>query len=366
MRIYFVLAALCGCAVDETTSTTQAIDTRTPVFTRQTSGTIARLQSIAPISEDIAWISGAGGTILRTTDGGQTWVSRAIPDTTNLAFRDIHAEDADTAWVLTNNNSPNARIYKTVDGGANWTLEHQSPLSLVFYDCFAFWSSRRAIAIPDAEFGRFDVIRMTDGHTWENIGDNFVPAQPGEGLFPTSGNCVTTRGPRTAYAVIAGASPSRVVITKDAGDSWTSYDIPIPGGPSGGGMNVLFRDHRHGIISGGDVATPTVSQENIARSSDGGETWTLATRTPFPGAAYALAYVPRHDHGHGSHDCHHSHDREVFAAGPSGAAWSRDEGDTWELLPDVAGGHFGVEFASSRRGWLVGRDGVIYRIDMAP
>src|SRR5262245_37377773 len=120
MRIHFALAlALGGCAVDETTTTTTQSITRTPVFTRQVSGTTARLQSIAPVSEDIAWVSGAAGTILRTTDGGETWVSRAIPDTSTLAFRDIHAVDADTAFVLTNNNSPNARIYKTVDGGAN-------------------------------------------------------------------------------------------------------------------------------------------------------------------------------------------------------------------------------------------------------
>ena len=366
MRIHFLLTvALCGCAVDDTTATTttQAV-TRTPVFTRQVSGTIARLQSIAPVSEEIVWVSGAAGTILRTTDGGANWISVAIPGTSTLAFRDIHAVDANTAFVLTNNNSPNARIYKTVDGGANWTLEHQSPLSLVFYDCFAFWSPTRAIAVPDAELGGFDVIRMTDGTSWKNIRDKFGPAKTGEGLFPTSGNCVTTFGPQTAYAVIAGASPSRVVITRDGGDSFTSYDIPIPGGPSGGGMNVLFRDPLHGIISGGDVATPTVSQENFARSSDGGKTWTLATRTPFPGAAYALTYVPRHAHDHGDRDCWHHNDLEIFAAGPSGAAWSSDEGDSWELLPAAGGGHFGVEFASPRRGWIVGRDGVIQRIDM--
>lgn len=350
------VVALCGCAVDDDrASLTQDLGSRTPVLTPQTSGTLARLQSIAPINEQIVWVSGAAGTILRTTDGGETWEPRGIPGTEALAFRDIHAVSADIAFVMTNNGGPNARIYKTVDGGLSWTLQFQSPIDGVFYDCFAFWNQHRGIAVPDAEFGRFEVIRMTDGSTWENIGDRFPAGQAGEGLFPTSGNCVTTLGQHRAWAVLAGASPSRVVLTTDGGDSWSSHPIPIPGGPSGGGMNVLFRDRDHGIVSGGEVTTPTVQQENFARTSDGGLTWTLATPAPFPGAAYALTYVP-----HGG--C--AGDRTVFAAGPSGAAWSRDEGDTWELVPNAATGYFGVEFASHRRGWLVGRDGKITRIDL--
>ncbi|MEJ7596661.1 MAG: YCF48-related protein [Kofleriaceae bacterium] len=348
---------LAGCAVDDPDDTTIDQESRTgvPVLTPQTSGTLARLQSIAPINDRIAWVSGSAGTILRTTDGGETWEPRGIPGTETLAFRDIHAVSRDIAFVLTNNGGPNARIYKTVDGGLTWTLQFQSPIENTFYDCFAFWSPRHAIAIPDAEDGRFDVVRMTDGASWENIGDGFPAGQAGEGLFPTSGNCVTTLGANRAWAVLAGASPSRVVSTRDGGDTWDSHPIPIPGGPSGGGMNVLFRDRHHGVVSGGDVATPTVFQDNFARTSDGGVTWTLGTPAPFPGAAYALSYVPP---GGGCPD------HTVFAAGPSGAAWSRDEGDTWELVPGAATGYFSVEFASHRRGWLVGRTGTITRIDL--
>jgi photosystem II stability/assembly factor-like uncharacterized protein len=167
MRTSFLFATslLVSCVETDLSSMEQGVVAGDPVLTPQVSGTTQRLQSIAPINEQIVWISGAGGTILRTLDGGDTWESRAIPGVT-LAFRDIHAISRDIAWVLTNNGGPNARIYKTVDGGATWTLEFQSPIPDTFYDCFAFWNPRRAIAIPDAEDGRFDVIRMTDGHTF--------------------------------------------------------------------------------------------------------------------------------------------------------------------------------------------------------
>jgi photosystem II stability/assembly factor-like uncharacterized protein len=368
MRLINLTAALlvvAGCAVEPTDATLARASLVAPTLTPQVSGTINRLAAIAPIDERIVWVTGSAGTVLRTTDGGATWVLHTVPGAETLAFRDIHAIDGNTAWVMSNNGGANARIYKTVDAGATWTLEFQSPINDTFYDCFAFWSPRRAIAIPDAENGRFDAVRMTDGHTWENVGDLFPPGQAGEGLFPTSGNCVTTLGPRRAWAVLAGASPSRVLITDDGGDTWESFPIPIPGAPTAGGMNVRFRDRRHGIISGGDVATPTVPQDNFARSSDGGETWQLGTPTPFPGPAYGIAYVPRHGHhdDHGDAGRGACRDHALVATGPSGAAWSPDEGDTWEAFPATVTRYFAVELASARTGWMVGAAGQILRLD---
>jgi photosystem II stability/assembly factor-like uncharacterized protein len=354
MRFLLVTSLLVACVDPPTVSVEQAVG-HAPVLTPQASGTTVRLQSIAPVGDRVAWVSGASGTVLRTTDAGATWEVHVVPGAETLAFRDIHADDELTAWVLTNNGGPNARIYKTIDAGATWTLEFGSPIANTFYDCFAFWSPHRAIAVPDAENGRFDVVRMTDGHTWENIGDAFPAGQPGEGLFPTSGNCVTTFGGQRAWAVLAGASPSRVVATDDGGDSWASFAIPIPGGPTSGGMNVRFRDAHHGIVSGGDVTRPTQPQVNFARSHDGGQSWELAGSTPFPGAAYGLSYALDDDD-----DC----DAAVFAAGPGGAAWSRDEGDTWESLAGATTGYFSVEMASRHRGWLVGAGGSITRIDL--
>ena len=113
-----------------------------------------------------------------------------------------------------------------------------------------------------------------------------------------------------------------------------------------------FRDPHRGILGGGDVVASGVPQNNVARSSDGGRTWTLATRTPFNGAVYGLSYVP------GLRET-------VVATGPSGAAWTRNEGDTWSLLPGVAN-FWAVGFASKDAGWLVGGGGTILKIDFSP
>jgi len=48
-------------------------------FEPQSSGVTARLRGVSAVSSAVAWASGAGGTILRTVDGGRTWQPRPIP-----------------------------------------------------------------------------------------------------------------------------------------------------------------------------------------------------------------------------------------------------------------------------------------------
>ena len=47
--------------------------------------------------------------------------------------------------------------------------------------------------------------------------------------------------------------------------------------------------------------------------------------------------------------------------GPGGAAWTRNEGRKWHLLPDVRD-FWAVAFANPQHGWLVGTEGRIVKI----
>ena len=366
-----LLATACGAdrgspAAGETRATPLAA---APTLTPQVSGVTVRLDAISAVSDRVAWASGRSGTVLRTLDGGETWQVRPIPGAETLAFRDVQAIDADVAYVLTNNGGTNARIYKTVDGGASWTLQFQGPPVLLFYDCFAFWSERHGVAVPDAENGRFEVLRTTDGQTWADIGDNFPVAQSGEGFFPASGTCVATWGAKRAWAVGAGAATARVFVTDDGGERWSWYPIPLGGTATSGGTTIAFRDARHGVLGGGDVTVGT-PQPNFARSHDGGKTWALGTAAPFAGPMYGLAYAMRPPLGGDDQDEDEEGEsddgaprRTLVATGPLGSAWSPDEGDSWQPFDPTVTGYFSVGFGSSRRGWMVGTSGRILRLD---
>ena len=293
-----------------------------PILTPQVSGTAQRFFSVSPVNDLVVWAGAAGGTFALTTDGGDTWISRVVPGAEGLEFRDVQGVTEKIAYLLSAGEGSDNRIYKTRDGGDTWSLEFQAgPDPRNFYDCFDFWSAEspdRGITFADGQDGRFPVIRTKNGQTWEDIGDLLPAAQPGEAGFAASGTCVTTQAGNRAWIGTGGGAKARILSTTDGGNSWSSHDVPgiTQGTPTSGVVSVDFRDRFHGILGGGDVAASTEAQDNVARSADGGATWTRTTSTPFPGAVYGLSYVPGQLR------------LTVVATGPGGAAWSPDEGDS--------------------------------------
>lgn len=348
-------AATLACSDNADTPSAPSLDAAaaaaSPTLTPQSSGTTNRLQAISPVSNRVAWASGAGGTFTVTTDGGAHWHAGVVPGASGLEFRDVQGVSADVAYLMSvpGDDGTPSRIYKTTNGGATWKQQFQSNIASSFYDCFAFWDQDRAIAFSDpVGAGVFPVLRTTDGKNWVNIGGRLPKAQNGEFGFAASGTCVATQGTQNAW-IITGGVVARVLATTDGGNSWKAYGTPIVQGlPAAGGTTVAFRDARHGIIAGGDITEAQQRTQNVAVSDDGGKTWSLAARTPFPGSVYGLAYAP----GFGS--------SAVVATGPTGAALSTNEGKSWSRLPGVAG-FWAAGFADDA-GWLVGVNGTILKI----
>lgn len=342
-------------------------DHKSPQLTPQNSGTTQRLMAISPVNDKVAWAAGAGGTFTRTRDGGKTWKSGVVPGAETLQFRDVQAVSDRIAYLLSIGNGTDSRIYKTYDAGKTWTLQFQNQDPNAFYDCFAFWTPWRGLTMSDSFEGRFPVIRTQDGKTWHDIGDNLPPAQAGESAFASSGTCVATQGRRRAWIATGGAEKARILATTDGGRTWNAYETPVvQGTPSSGIFTVAFRDAWHGIIGAGELADATKFYDNVARSIDGGRTWKLATKSPFPGAIYGLAYAAGkddddHDWWRGDDDDDRRNSKTVVITGPNGAAWSPNEGNTWFTLKDVTD-YWAVAFASPKAGWLVGTDGRILKV----
>ena len=345
MRSAFALAALflAGCGGIAGTSGSVI----PPRLEEQASGTDALLIAAHAVDEGVVWASGAGGTVVRTVDGGATW-SVSTPVADSLQLRDVVAFDDQTALALSIGSGASSRIVKTTDGGATWRTVFVNDLEAAFFDGLAFWGTDRGVAYSDSVDEAFVVVVTDDGgETWRRLPASALPpALPGEGGFAASGTLVHTRGDRLGWIATGNAERARVLRTDDAGATWAVSETPLVAGEAAGGATITFRDDRHGVVLGGDLARSSEYLASVAVTRDGGQTWAPGGELPFPGAAYGAAYVPDSD--------------ALVAVGPGGAGLSRDDGATWVLLDERT--FWGVAAAGPDAVWLVGPDGRVVRV----
>src|ERR1700683_3895550 len=140
-------------------------------WTLQQSHTTAGLRGIHNVGGGVVWASGTQGTVLHTTDDGQTWQTCAVPQgAEKLDFRGIQAFDRKTAVVMSSGPGDLSRLYKTSDACRTWKLVFTNPDKDGFWDAIQF--SRRAfgILIGDQVNGHFPVFLSSDaGDTWQPI-----------------------------------------------------------------------------------------------------------------------------------------------------------------------------------------------------
>jgi len=322
--------------------------TAQPTLTRQASGTERRLQAISPVDDRIAWASGLGGTYTLTVDGGQIWRAGVVPGADSLQFRDVHAVDSRTAYLLSAGTGDLSRIYRTSDGGRNWVLQFVNSEPEAFFDCMAFWDESNGVAFSDAVDGRFLIIVTTDGEHWNPVSQAAIPAAlPGEGGFAASGDCLVTFSDSTAWFGTGSSDRARVFVTTDRGNSWSVHDTPMVSGSGRGITALAFEDAMRGLAVGGDINSPNAYSDNIAWTADGGSTWTLAGKPAFPGAIYGVASMTGSPHSY-------------VAVGPKGAGYTLDNGLNWTMLDTLA--YWSVAVSSQGVGWTVGPEGRISRV----
>ncbi len=339
-----------------------------PTLTPQTSGTTQLLIAVSPVSSQVVWAAGTGGTYVVTTDGGNTWRAGVVPGTDQLQFRDVQGVSDKIAYLMSiGNNTTDFRIYKTEDGGATWNLQFKNEDPTAFYDCFAFWTADRGIVHSDSHHFHFPDRRTSDGTTWQPIGANMPPSLNGEASFSSSGTCITTEGDNNAWITTGGTTTARVLATTDGGDTWNAYDTPLLSNIEAGGFSIAFRDASNGIVGGGDLAQNDPNHAQTATSSDGGQTWTLTNNPPIKGAIFGLAYANGNPLG-GSKKRNTDFSQTVVVTAESApdydigvAAWTPDEGQTWYPMHSVSG-YWAVGFADPQDGWFVGNNGQILKI----
>lgn len=310
------------------------------------SGTSAELRGLSVVSDEVAWASGAKGTVLRTVDG-KAWQAMQVPEADKIDFRDIQAFDAKTAVVMGAGPGAASRIYRTTDGGATWALVTTNGVAEGFWDAMAFWDKDNGILFGDPVKGSFQVYTTADGgRSWQEVASKGIEAMPNEGAFAASGTCLTVAGTKEAWIATGGSATSRVFHSADRGKTWRVSSTPIPAGAAARGVfSVAFLNSKEGFAAGGDYKETRMAGINGAYTNDGGASWTPVEVAP---AGYMSVVVPVP-----------GAPRALVAAGLAGSGYSPDAGRSWTELDKTPMNTVG--FAGPAQGWAVGPKGLLMK-----
>ena len=303
------------------TGTSTAAATQTPSATptpsappsAAPSGTSIALPTTAQIAaagSGVVWVFISGDHLFRSTDKGDSWTQRTLPQGISANAR-IAFVNANDGWLLASGTSATqcsgqaVTVWRTADGAATWTKLDASGIDAAqCKDSIAFVDAQRGyIGAWDANT-QPKIYRTTDGgKTW---GNSMLPNPPAQRpttfadftsvLLTSAENSGTpsrsysfrstdagaawtgaSAGPVEGVAIVFVSAtrwlqigtPSQSQETTDAGASWhaftTDYQQAAPVNPQ-----IVFGDASTGYAT---------VRGSIQRTTDGGAHWT-AVKTP--------------------------------------------------------------------------------------
>lgn len=277
------------------------------------------LKSVCFTDSLYGWIAGDSGTILHTTDGGKTW---NFQDTHGIYdVEDVYFLDRNQGWASSVNYTTvpyGTILLKTTDGGASW-VSQTYPVNDIFITCILFrdpmngWMGGRPHALVKttdggltwtqaaidtstlaffpvlsilfyndqygyASGGMFDIAGVTwrtsnGGEMWYAIDPSQAPADEVHGLHMFDSIHVMGAGGDPDFGYGVG-----MIRTSDGGVNWTYDELTI----QGNAYDLDFRnDH--------EAWAPLGPRRKLIYSMDAGVTWT-AIDPPDSSAIYDMIF----------------------------------------------------------------------------
>jgi len=258
-----------------------------------------------------------------TSDGGNNWYTRLLPNTLGSVPGDISIIGIDKIWFCT----LAGKIYSTIDGGLNWQLQFYDTSMTKFMNYIEMFDSLNGMAMGDAPANDKPALFLKT----TNGGVDWISQNDSSLIGLSSGHIwrrVDFADINTGYFFSSGESPQKLYKTTNSGKNWTVINDTI--------YCFVLKGYDENIFLSEE---PTATTDGIVhRTSDGGQNWE-SKQWEFLDWGSDIEYIP-------------GNPSNVWCAS-SALSFSSDTGKTWVKEFDNQNGFIGdIIFTDENTGWF--------------
>ena len=200
------------------------------------------ISSFMFINAQTGWLSGEYGSIRKTTNGGENWIS--LPFNLNVTS-ELYFYNDQIGWLIP--DSHDSSILKTTNGGINW-IQTKLPFWIPFQRCFKFFDQSTGFIFGGSKYNQ--ILKSTNGGlNWFFLSSGFYNLV--SSVYFTDANYGWAVGDWSQY-----------LKTTNGGNEWSLENIGIPS--YYGYTDIYFKDQQTGWL---------LSDYKILKTTNSGTNW---------------------------------------------------------------------------------------------
>jgi len=267
--------------------------------------------------------------VVRTTNGGATWINQNLPGSLVVDFKDIVFKNASTGFICGNSEANNPSYFATTtDGGASWVEEVFPNKQHGLYDLHYKGSKVYALG---ASFTKY-YTSSNNGLTWDSVSfdDPSNSNQPFQWFvysFDINSN----------NEIVVGAR-GKVNVSYDGGSSWRNKNYAV-GNNEANIQSVYAQPGTSNVWAGDGLG-------RIVRSTNGGDNWSIYQTTNSYSYYQIEMLNSQTGYAVGGN----------LSAGVGYCVKTINGGVTWSNLPITTPTTpiYGLDFINENTGWIFG------------
>lgn len=275
------------------------------------------IDNISVVNSNVVWVADQlDKAVSISKDGGQSWIKNDYQTGSFVGAYTLgtfSAVNDSVAYIIAAGldaaGSANNGVFKTTNGGENWTKLSGAFTAASFPNFVYFWNINEGVAIGDAYPNQYFEIYTTSnaGQTWDKVQDSNQANGNAEWGLNSGAHLRVVNG--TIYFTTSGG---RIFKSADKGKNWTVINTPAT---SNNYLSFDFKNDNEGMV----VFSNTAEGEKFVYTTvNGGADWTQQTS----GEYWFLRQI-KYDASRNIY----------FSTSSFGLAYSSDNGATWTRHP---------------------------------